>query len=146
MAGNFGKGGLRQRVELRGLGLPAIRTRGGYFASKSPHDVAWGDLMLAIFCPINGRFMNRTFGSGLDDVLFEPNIRELASTAELVIQDTAQKWVSHIVIDDIEISATRRNLFIKVSFHLTDDDLSVARLIELPRDDLVRSLGLQRTQ
>lgn len=135
---------MRQRAARRGLALPAIRTRGGYFASKSPHDTAWGDLMLAIFCPIGGRFMNRTFGSGLHSILFEPNFTNLVGQARFVIEDTAQQWVPHVVIDDVQVSTKRESLFLKISFHLVDDQRTEMRLIELSRRDIVRFLGTRR--
>lgn len=146
MSNGPGLSALRQRMSRRGLALPAIRTRGGYFASKSPHDTAWGDLMLAIFCPIGGRAMNRTFGSGLHLLLMEPNFTDLGSRASFVIEDTARKWTPHVVITDVGVLSRRERLFLKVSFHLVDDTRTEARLIELNRRDIVRFLSVQRIQ
>lgn len=136
---------MRQRLSRRGLALPALRLRGGYFASKSPHDTAWGDLLLTLFTPIGGRFMNRTFGSGLNRVLFEPNLPSLASTAEFIIRDTAAKWTPHIVISRVITSRnlTRKAIQIKVSFHLVDDTRVEERLVALDTAQVVRLLGTQ---
>lgn len=146
MSNGPGLSGVRQRVARRGLALPAIRTRGGYFASKSPHDTAWGDLMLAIFCPIGSRFMNRTFGSGLHTVLFEPNSSDLSSRAAFVVQDAAQKHAPHVVILDVGVLSRGKSLFLKISFRLVDDAQAETRLIELDRSGVVRLLGVQRIQ
>lgn len=146
MSNGPGLSGVRQRVARRGLALPAIRTRGGYFASKSPHDTAWGDLMLAIFCPIGSRFMNRTFGSALHRLLFEPNTADLSVQAEYLIRDAAQKWAPHVVITAVEAATRREHVFLKISFHLVGDTQTETRLIELDRRDVVRLLGVQRIQ
>lgn len=135
--------GIQQSVTLRGLALPALRSRGGYFASRSPHDVAFGDLLLALFCPIGGRWMNRLFGSGLLRLLFEPNFVELAATAEAVIQDTAQKWTPHVVVDRVDVSRDHRALFLRIAFHLTSDAAVVSRLAEVPLGGSIQTLSAQ---
>ena len=141
----IGKSGLRQFQTRRGLALPAIRSKGGYFASKSPHATAFGDLMLAIFTPIGSRPMNRTFGSGLNSILFEPNLADLASTAEFIVRDAAGEWVPHIVIDRVIVVRDRTALQLKIFFHLVDDETVSDRLVEIATADVVRFLGLQQT-
>ena len=136
---------LRQQIELRGLALPAIRTRGGYFASRSAHDTAWGDLMLAIFTPVGGRFMNRVFGSGLWRILFEPTSPDISTRAEFVIRD-ASRQVPQIVVREVIVSQRNRNIFLKVSFHLMSDNAIEERLVELDRSAVTRFLGIARIQ
>ena len=97
--------------------------------------------MLAVFTPIGGRFMNRGFGSGMNSVLYEPNLPDLASQAEYVLRDTAALWVPHIVITQVLSGRTPKKLQLKTSFHLVDDDLVEDRLIELDNAQIVRLIG-----
>jgi len=136
---------IRQRIELRGLALPAIRQRGGYFASRAPHDTAWGDLMLAIFTPVGGRFMNRGFGSGLWRLLFEPSLGGVSTRAEFVIRDAARQ-VPQIVIREVIASSQEKTVFLKVAFHLVDDTRGEERLVEIDRSSVTRFLGVARIQ
>lgn len=142
MANGQGMSGIRQRLSRRGLALPALRLQGGYFASKSPHDTAWGNLLLTIFTPLGGRFMNRGFGSGLNTILFEPNLPDSASRAEFIIRDSASRHTPHIIITDVIVVNVKKTLQIKVSFHLVDDTRVEERLIQLDRAQIVRLLGL----
>ena len=88
-------------TELRGLGLPALRVYGGYFGSKNRYDVAFSDLLLAIFTPIGVRPMSRSFGSALHKMLFEPNVLEQVQRIQYIITETAAKWVPHVQIRQV---------------------------------------------
>jgi phage baseplate assembly protein W len=128
-----------QARSLRGLALPALRQSGGYFASKNRYDVAWGDLMRVIFTPIGSMPMNRAFGSGLWDVLFELNIEENRAEVEFQIRDAARIWTPHVLIRRVDVlSDERRNIQVKVTFGLREDQGVVERLILLPRDNIIR--------
>ena len=98
---------------------------------------------MTIFTPIGGRPMNRTFGSGLNSVLFEPNLADLTSTAEFIVRDAAAQWCPHIIIDRVIAVRDKKAMQLKISFHLVDDDAVSDRLIELNTDQIVRFLGLQ---
>ena len=87
--------------------------------------------------------MNRTFGSGLNAVLFEPNLADLSSTAEFIIRDAAAQWVPHVVIDRVQIARNEKVMTLRVSFHLVEDDAVSDRLVELDRSAIVQFLGLQ---
>lgn len=133
-----------QRQERRGLALPAVRSVGGYFASKSVHDTAWGDLLLALFTRIGGRVMLRTYGSGLHLLQFEPQDPRLLQQTIFVINDTASQHVPHVRIQNVQVNSVGEILRIKVSFSLVDDGLTEDRLMELPRDQIIRFLASQR--
>ena len=128
---------------LRGLALPAIRTAGGYFASKNAYDVAWGDLLLTIFCPVGGRFMSRGFGSGLKNVQFELTDASIAKTTEFLIRDAAQVHLPHIVIRRVQIQVKNRIIQIKVTFGLTSDSGVQERLVEVSLSGFVKILAAQ---
>lgn len=88
-------------TRLRGLALPAVKGPGGYFESKSPLDVAWGDLLFALFVPRASRPMRRNFGSVLREQLFEPNIEQEHSIIDYVIREAARENCPHITIREV---------------------------------------------
>ena len=134
----------RPLIEQRGLALPALRTAGGYFASKGPHDVAWGDLLLAIFTRIGARFMRRNLGSDLAARLFEPQGDENPQLIELIIEDVADRDVPQIILDDVLALIREQALNLRIAFHLVDDETVDERLIELRRDNQIRIIASQR--
>lgn len=134
----------RPIIETRGLALPAIRSVGGYFASKGPHDVAWGDLLLALFTRLTSRFMRRNIGSSLSDILFQPNVEENLQVVELIIEDVAERDTPQIVLDDVTVVLSGRTLALKIAFHLVDDDTIDERLVELRRDNQIKVIASQR--
>jgi len=128
-------------VERRGLALPAIRTEGGYFASKSPHDTAWGDLLLMIFTPGNGRLMDRSFGSGIRDFLFEPQARQNQPVLDMMLREGADTYCPQVLIDEVYFNIQDKAMQLEISFHLVTDDTVVRRLLRLNRDGIIRTLA-----
>jgi phage baseplate assembly protein W len=125
----------------RGLALPAIRTVGGYFASKSAHDTAWGDLLLAIFTPIGSRPGKRNFGSALSKVLFEPDPKGQQPLVESIIIDTAKVWVPHVVVQSVIVQTVEKVLQLRITFHLTGDATAETRLVRVNNRPEVRLLS-----
>lgn len=109
-------------TELRGLALPASpRGAGGYFESKDPFDVAWGDLLMALLVPVGSRPMNRAFGSALYDTLFTPQTLEFEVVA-VAIRDAAARLLPHIVIKDVTVIAdTPKRVRVGIVFALASD-------------------------
>lgn len=131
------------QVERKGLALPAIRTVGGYFASKNRYDTAWGDLLLAIFVPIGSRPGRRDFGSALDTVLFEPNVLEKRQMVRQIIDETASRWTPHIVIREVLLQVLDRHLQLSIAFGLQGEQFTDRRQILLPRDRVIKALSAQ---
>ncbi|KKN40344.1 hypothetical protein LCGC14_0734480 [marine sediment metagenome] len=126
----------RQR-DRRGLALPAIRIAGGYFASKDRYDTAWGDLLLAIFTPINTRPGNRRFGSALATVLFEPDLLRRQHVVRYIIGETARRWCPHIKIRRTLVKQPKnRSIQLWISFHLTDEQAEKERMVELTNNQI----------
>lgn len=131
------------QVERRGLALPAIRTVGGYFASKNRYDTAWGDLLLAIFVHIGSRPGRRDFGSALDTVLFEPDVLQKQQMVRHIINETAARWTPHIVIREVKVQVVERNLQLWIAFGLQGEQFTDRRQILLPRDRVIKALSAQ---
>lgn len=116
-------------TRLRGLALPAVKGPGGYFESKSPLDVAWGDLLSALLTPRGTRVMNRSFGSVLREQLFEPNSEDHRAIIEYVIREAAAENCPHIVIRDVKAYASDsdpKRVQLRVGFALRTDTANVA--------------------
>ena len=124
---------------LRGLGLPALQGAGGYFAAKTRHQVAWGDLLNALLCPIGGRFMRRAFGSGLYNVLFEPGMADNPQLIRFMVFDAASRHCPHIQIRDVIIAVDGDTVNLRVSFSLAEDAAVEERLVQLARGTVVRT-------
>ncbi len=101
---------------LSGLALPATRTSGGYFATKTGVDVAWGDLLNAIMCPIGGRVMNRSFGSGVPTALFDPGDQFLLKAVERLVRSAAANFAPHVKIVNVQVKVDAMNLSITIAF------------------------------
>lgn len=134
----------RPVIDTRGLALPSLRIAGGYFSSKGPHDVAWGDLLLALFTRLGARFMRRNVGSSFADLLFEPNAEENIQLIDFIVRETAERDVPQIVVDDITLILGERDAGVKIAFHLVDDDTVEERLIQLRRGNQIKIIEARR--
>lgn len=125
---------LRTTTQLRGLALPATKGPGGFFESKQPLDVAWGDLLLTLFTIRGARPMRRDFGSVLHELLFDPNVDEQAEVVDHVIREAAADHCPHIQIRGVETTSFDRSLQIRVLFALRTDTSNVqAREVLIPK-------------
>ncbi len=134
----------RPIIDQRGLALPAIRTAGGYFASRGPHDVAWGDLLLALFTRLGSRFMERDLGSTLQDFLFRPQANKNVPLIEDTVRDLAERDVPQIVLETVAVTFVQSTLTLKIAFHLVDDTTVVERFVRLDRSNLIRIIAAER--
>ena len=114
-----------QSQQLRGLALPAIRTAGGYFVSKQPDDVAWGDLIITLFTPIGSRLMRRQFGSALSTLVFDPSDATLQTDITTVIQAAAALWAPMVTIRGVTTTLNGKQVGVTVSFSRADNTSQV---------------------
>jgi len=105
----------------RGLGLPLRRIPGGYFRGKDPLETAWGDLMIALFSPIGSRPFQRGFGSGLRDLLFEPNTPQVSAEVSQVVMEAAARWTPHVRVDFVNVQAEDDGVSVVIGFGLASD-------------------------
>jgi len=128
-------------LTMRGLGLPALQTAGGYFTSKTAYDVAWGDLMYCLFTPIGTRPGLRGFGSAIPLQLYE-FASDVTDRAEFLVRDAAEKDCPHIVIDSVIVSSDETTVSLDISFHLRSDSANdtVSRRVVLDRNSIIAAL------
>jgi phage baseplate assembly protein W len=128
-------------MALNGFALPAIRSSGGYFTSRRDIDCAWGDLLIAIMTPIGGRFMNRSFGSGLSTVLFDPSDNVVIGMVSQYINDAAVKHCPYVKIRNIDVSLDKKKINVKVTFSLAG--VQADKLMTLDRSNTVNYLSMR---
>ena len=52
------------------------------------------------------RIMQPTFGSGLQEVLFEPNVNDFESKIEDTINESLEQWLPYVTAEEIDIDAS----------------------------------------
>lgn len=125
---------LLSATDVRGLALPATKGPGGYFESKTSQDVAWGDVLLAIMTPLQGRFMRRSAGSALYEQLFEPVVEGDFPLIDYTIREAVTRQVSTVNVTRTEIREASRGLEIRVFFRQRSDlETEESRTAQIPK-------------
>jgi phage baseplate assembly protein W len=126
------------KVERRGLALPAIRTAGGYFASKNRYNTAIGDFLRTIFTPIGSVPGHRNFGCSLNRLLFEPGIAQKPALVRHVVEDARRKWTPHVLIDQMAVQwdEAKRTVRLRFRLKLKDESYLEDRLVEFKVDSV----------
>jgi len=65
-----------------------------------------------------GERVNRpTFGSGLMQLVFQPNSDQLAATIQFLVQGSLQQWLGYLIeINDVEVQNVDSSLSVKVVY------------------------------
>lgn len=126
-------------TQLRGLALPALRSPHGYAASKGPYDVAWGDMLLALFTPIGTRPMLRSFGSALHKVLFEPISPLTIQRIRYIVSETLTQWVPHVTLIAVSAVIEKAKIRLQITFRLATDARKDVRTVDISRSGDVRA-------
>lgn len=129
--------------ELTGIGLPMLRRGGGYFASKTRYDVAFSDLLHAVFTPAGSRPMHRALGSALHTLLFEPTSLTLRRQIDYVIRTAAARWAPHLYIANITSELAGSEVAVGIVFGLVSERADQSRLVLLTKSDVARMLTAQ---
>ena len=132
--------------ERTGLALPAVKLNGGYFAPRTGADVAWGDLIIAAFTPIGGRFMRRDAGGALVDYVMAPLDEALGSAVREAIITAVARQCPHIRIRTVDVKSTRNSTVdLSISFALSTSPTQVdTRLVRLDRRMIGNILRISR--
>jgi len=130
-------------TERRGLALPAVKTHGGYFAAKDRYDLAWSQLLIALFVPFGSRPMRRSFGSPLHTVVFDP-MRLDDPMIEYMVRSVAESNCPNVAIRAVHVrpDAFEPKLHIFIEFGLADEEGGVVRQFDFDRADTMRALGV----
>src|ERR1700712_3835490 len=76
------------------------------------------DMIEQVLFTSPGERVNRpTFGSGLMQLVFQPNSDQLAATIQFLVQGALQQWLGYLIeINDVEIQNQDSSLFVKVVY------------------------------
>lgn len=76
------------------------------------------DLIKQVLFTSPGERVNRpTFGSGLYQLVFDPNSVELISTLQFLVQGAIQQWLGDVIeVSDIQIEVLDSTLSVKVVY------------------------------
>ena len=70
-----------------------------------------------LFTSPGERVMRPDFGSGLNQLLFEPNSSEMAATTQALVQGALQQWLGHLItVEAVDIQVQESTLQVAVSY------------------------------
>ena len=65
------------------------------------------------------RVMRPDFGSGLAQLVFQPNSQELATAVQFLVQGNLQQWLGEIVvIESVEVTSSESRITVQVQYLL----------------------------
>ena len=65
------------------------------------------------------RVMRPDFGSGLAQLVFQPNSQELATAVQFLVQGNLQQWLGEVVvIEGVEVTSTESSITVQVQYLL----------------------------
>ena len=72
------------------------------------------------------RILQPQFGSGLQSLLFEPNVDDLEGRIEDTINDSLKQWLPYVTADEINIESTdelrdNNKINVSIKFKIGDD-------------------------
>jgi Bacteriophage baseplate protein W len=72
---------------------------------------------VVLFTAPGERVMRPDFGSGVSQLLFEPNSPELAGTTQVLVQGALTQWLSGLItVHDVRVEADDTTLRVSVSY------------------------------
>lgn len=105
---------------LTGLALPAMRRTGGYFSSRRHADLAWGDILLAVFVPRGAQVMARGLGCGLHEQLFQ--LRSVdPSVIAYTVRDAITQQVPYVRVESVKIAPVDKGYRISIAYSLRSE-------------------------
>jgi len=90
--------------------------KGQTAASDDEHHIR--DMIEQVLFTSPGERVNRpTFGSGLMQLVFQPNSDELSATAQFLVQGSLQQWLGDLIeVNNVEVQNRDSYLFVTVVY------------------------------
>lgn len=88
--------------------------------SGTSHEDHVRDLIEQVLFTTPGERVNRPdFGSGLLQLVFDPNREELATATQLLVQGSLQQWLGELIqVEDAEVTVADSQLRVTVRYQL----------------------------
>lgn len=95
-----------------------VDARGRTATSDDEHHVR--DLVEQVLFTTPGERVNRPeFGSGLLQLVFDPNSKEIESATQLMVQGSLQRWLGELIqVEDARVSVREERLEVTVAYRL----------------------------
>jgi phage baseplate assembly protein W len=63
------------------------------------------------------RVMRPTFGSGLAQLVFQPNSEELATAVQFLVQGNLQQWLGELImVEQVEVTSSESTIEVRVQY------------------------------
>ena len=93
--------------------------RQGRTATAGTEDHVRDMIEQLLFTMPGERVMRPTFGSGLAQLVFEPNSAELATAIEFLVQGSLQQWLGNlIVVEAVQVASAESTIEVRVQYML----------------------------
>jgi len=135
-------------TNFNGIAYPILKNAKGYYRNTTDVDQIKADLLQLLMTNFGERVMLPEYGTGLNELFFEPNDFTIEIRATELISDAITAWEPRVSITDITVTSqiddTKLNsndskeniehiLFIGISFRDPQDIQSIQELkLELP--------------
>src|SRR5215467_542925 len=76
------------------------------------------DMIEQVLFTSPGERVNRpTFGSGLMQLIFQPNSDQLVATVQFLVSGALQQWLGHLIeINDVDVQNNNSTLTVKIAY------------------------------
>lgn len=98
--------------------FPLQYDNNGHTAQPVKDDDHIRDMIWQVLFTAPGERVNRpTFGSGLLQLVFQPNSDEIASTSQFLVKGALQQWLGDLIlVNDVEVVNEDSTLTVTVSY------------------------------
>jgi phage baseplate assembly protein W len=138
-------------LKFLGAPYPIEATAKGYLATTYGLDTMKADLLILLLTNPGERVMLPTFGTPLQELVFEQNDTVLEDRARQMIIDAVSRWEPRVVIDAIEVSSRVDADFLASTDDATEKDkvLGIRILFKDPQnitqvEELILEVPLQK--
>ena len=89
-----------------GISLPIQITNTAFEQTFQTSEQVKSNIKNLLLTKRGERIMQPTFGSGLQEVLFEPNVNDFESKIEDTINESLEQWLPYVTAEEIDIDAS----------------------------------------
>ena len=109
-----------------GITLPLQFGENTFEQSFQTKDQAKSNIKNLLLTKRGERILQPEFGSGLQSLLFEPNVDDLEGRIEDTINDSLKQWLPYVTAEEIDIESTdelrdNNKLNVSIKFRIGDD-------------------------
>src|SRR5210317_1895350 len=109
-----------------GITLPIQITNTAFAQSFTTREQVSSNIKNLLLTKRGERILQPEFGSGLQELLFEPNVDDLEGRIEDTINESLQQWLPYVTAEEIDIESTNElrdnnRINVSIKFRIGDD-------------------------